>query len=143
MSDNCIVLSPEMAASIPRFEALADAAQSPGHLLERTTTGVKVNATADDVVPEILIADVSVGEAGDITRAYTTGETVHFVAPPPGTIVKMILSTSQTIAIGAQLASTGDGTVKAPAVANVGVVGYAVEAVTTTAATDYIKVRVK
>ena len=71
-----ICLSPE--GQYLRREALADAAGIlPGHLLIKTATGVAVNATADDVPVRALFANLSVGDAGDETRAYASGETVN------------------------------------------------------------------
>jgi hypothetical protein len=142
MGYNTVILSPE--ASVIRNEGLADAAGIlPGHMLEETATGVAVQSTADAVTESILLADISISDAGDISRVYASGEIVHYCAPQKGAEVVLILSTSQTIAKGAELAATGDGTVKAPAVAGVGVLFTAIEAVTTTAATAFIRAKVR
>ena len=136
-----ICLSPE--GQYLRREALADAAGIlPGHLLIKTATGVAVNATADDVPVRALFANLSVGDAGDETRAYASGETVNYVSASKGSYVKAILADGQTIAAGAELASNGDGTLKAPAAAGVGVLGYATEAVITSGSTAFIEIEI-
>ncbi len=86
-----------------RREKAADAAGVlPGHLLIETATGVAVNATADDVPVRALFADINIGDAGDISRAYTNGENVHYVSASKGSYVTAILADSQTIAVGAE-----------------------------------------
>lgn len=133
---NTICLSPE--GRYLRREGLANAAGIlPGHVLSRLATEkVEVHGTAEAKPPVIRIADLSVGDAGDITRAYTLGETVHYVTPSAGDSVLLRLGQNQVIAIEDELASAGDGTVKAPAVAGAGVVFIADEAVTTGAAEE-------
>lgn len=141
MSSGAICLSPE--GQYLRREALADAAGIlPGHLLIETATGVAVNSTADDVPVRALFANLSVGDAGDETRAYASGETVNYVSASKGSYIKAILADGQTIAKGAELASNGDGTLKAPAVAGTGVLGYAAEAVTTSGSTAFIEIEI-
>ena len=126
-----------------RREKAADAAGVlPGHLLIETATGVAVNATADDVPVRALFADINIGDAGDISRAYTIGENVHYVSASKGSYITAILADSQTIAVGAEIASATGGEVKAPAVAGTGVLGYATEAVTTSGATAYIVIEI-
>ena len=126
-----------------RREKLADAAGIlPGHLLVETATGVAVNGTADDDPVRALFADISIGDAGDTSRAYSLGETVNYASASKGSYVSAILADGQTIAVGAELASNGDGTLKAPAVAGTGVIGYATEAVTTSGSTASIKIEI-
>ena len=138
---NTICLSP--SGQYLRREAKADAAGIlPGNLLVETATGVAVNGTADDVPVRALFADLSVGDAGDITRAYTLGETVNYVSASKGSYITAILADGQAIAKGAELASAGDGSVKAPAAAGVGVIGYATEAVTTSGGVAFIEIEI-
>lgn len=127
---NSICLSPN--GMYLRREASAGAAGIlPGHLLEKSGADVVVHATADGKPSVLLVADINIGDAGDITRAYTDGENVHHVQLVPGEYVTLVVGASQTLAIGDELASAGDGTVKAPAVAGTGVLFLADEAVTT------------
>jgi hypothetical protein len=140
MAANSICLSPN--GQYIRNEASADAAGIlPGHLLIETATGVAVNATADDVPVRALFADINIGDAGDITRPYTSGENVHYVSASKGVLVNAILADGETIAVGDEIASAGGGEVKAPASAGVGVLGYAKEAVTTSGATAFITIQ--
>ncbi len=140
MPTNTICLSPN--AQYIRNEAAADAAGIlPGHLLIETSTGVAVNATADDVPVRALFADINIGDAGDISTAYASGENVHYISASKGAVVNAILADGQTIAVGAEIASAGSGEVKAPAAAGVGVLGYAKEAVTTSGSTAFIKIQ--
>lgn len=128
---NSICLSPH--GSYLRREALSSAAGIlPGLLIQRAAGEVAVFATAD-VKPAVLrVADLSVGDAGDVTREYADGETVNYVeGMSGGTYVTLRVAASQTIAIDGELASNGDGYVKSPAVAGTGVIFIADEAVTT------------
>lgn len=128
MAANSICLSP--AGQYIRKEGKAGAAGIlPGHLLVETATGVTVNGTADAVALQALFADINIGDAGDITRAYTDGENVHYVAATKGTLITARVG-NLTLAIGDQVAAAADGTVKAPAAAGVGVIGYVKETVT-------------
>lgn len=128
---NCILLSPE--GTYFHRENLAGAAGiRPGYLLQvNGSNEVVAHATADAQPSTALVADISIGDAGNISRVYTDGETVNSVVVSNGAKVTLVLSASQTIAKGAQLASAGNGQVKAPASAGVGVVAIADEAVTT------------
>lgn len=128
---NSICLSPN--GQYLRREAKSSAAGIlPGHLLERGTNGqVAVDSTADGKPSVLRVADINIGDAGDITRAYTSGENVHYVELVPGNYVTLRVGASQTITVESELASAGDGTVKTPAVAGTGVLFIADEAVTT------------
>lgn len=125
-----ICLSPEV--TYPRREAAANAAGIlPGHLLVQTAAGVSVNGTADDVPVRAIFADINIGDAGDLDTAYVSGENVHYISAPSGSYVTGRVGASITLTKGAEVASAGDGTLKAPAAAGVGVIGYAQEAVAT------------
>ena len=114
-----------------RREALAGAAGIlPGHLIIQSGVDVVVNATADDVPVRALFADLSVGDAGSISRAYADNETVNYREAPKGAFVIGRFESGITLAAGVEVASAGDGTLKAPAVPGVGVLGYLQEVVT-------------
>lgn len=130
MAANSICLSPN--GQYLRREALSGAAGIlPGHLLIEDDSGeVVVNATADDVVLRKLFADINIGDAGDIARVYTDGENVHYVSAVSGDFVTARFAGGITLALNAQVASAGDGTLKAPAAPGVGVLGVVKEVVT-------------
>lgn len=114
-----------------RAEALAGAnGILPGHLLIQSGVDVVVNATAEDVPVRAMFADMSVGDAGNISRAYVDNETVNYGDAHSGALVTARFAGGITLAHGAEVASAGDGTLKAPAVAGVGVLGYVQEVVT-------------
>jgi hypothetical protein len=128
---NSICLSPNGQYLRSEAKALA-AGILPGHLIQRDSSGeVAVYATADGKPSVIRVADINIGDAGDITRAYTAGENVHYVELVPGDYVTLRVGASQTITVESELASAGDGTVKTPAAAGTGVLFIADEAVTT------------
>ena len=131
MASNSVCLSPN--GQYLRREATASAAGIlPAMLLERDSSGeVDAHSTAEAKPAVLRVADLSVGDAGDITRAYTDGETVNYVELSAGQYVTLRVGASATIAIEGELASAGNGYVKSPAVAGTGVLFIADEAVTT------------
>lgn len=136
MAANSICLSPN--GQYLRREALAGAAGIlPGHLLTENASGeVVVNATADDPLARKLFADINIGDAGDITRAYTDGENVHYFTAVSGDYVMGRFGAGITLALNAQVVSAGDGTLKGAAVTNVAVVGIVKEVVTAGAGSE-------
>jgi len=144
-NDNTIFLSPQ-GTKIKHEDTLASGTAFPGMLLEFAAAGeVAVNSTAEDVAPLFMLADLSVSIAGAIGTEYNTtvNDRVNWRIPQSGELVKLHMAVSTVIALGDQLASAGNGSVKKVAVADVGVIAYALEAVTTTAATDFILAIVK
>jgi len=129
MGASAIFVSPNAPGL--RSEALAGAAGIlPGHLLIQSGVDVVVNATAEDAPVRAMFADISIGEAGNINRAYVDNETVHYGDAPKGSLVLARFGGGVTLTVGAEVASAGDGTLKAPAVAGIGVLGYVQEVVT-------------
>lgn len=128
---NCIPLSPE--GTYYHREALsASSSFGPGALVDLDGSGnVIPHASADTKPAVVRVADISIGDAGDIGRSYVTGETVNYLEMNNGAKVTLVVAASQTIAVGGELASDGLGFVKSPAVAGTGVVAIANEAVTT------------
>lgn len=123
-------------------EALAGGAINPGNLVIYSGATVVVNATADDADGMILVADKDITNGGATDTAYASGDVVGYRRPLPGEVVNLILADSQTIAVGAELATATGGQVKAPAVAGTAVKFIAKEAVTTSGATAFIKAEV-
>lgn len=99
-------------------QALANAAITPGHLVEQMTTGnLRVHATAvGNALP--AFADVNVTPDRTVSTqanalAYSAGETVKWMIGRPGDIVYAWLPTSATaVAIGDFLTSNGDGALR-------------------------------
>ena len=89
------------------------------------------NLASGTAFPGMLLEFAAAGEV-------VTNSNAEDVAP-----LFMLADLSTTILEGAQLASAGNGSVKTVAVADVGVIAYALEAVTTTGATDFILAIVK
>jgi len=118
-----------------RNEAKADAGITPGHLLERTSTGVKVHATGSgNVVPKLVAVENDL--AGDeIGTAYSAADRVQFIAARPGDQLYMLLKDGENASVGSLLKSGGDGTLQVYTVASgepdyvSAIVGIAVEAV--------------
>lgn len=128
MGASAIFVSPN-APGI-RGGALAGAAGIlPGHLLIQSGVDVVVNATAEDVPVRAMFADIG-NDAGTISAAYLDNETVNYGDAHPGALVTARFAGGITLAHGAEVASAGGGTLKAPAVAGVGVLGYVQEVVT-------------
>lgn len=123
-------------------EELATVAILPGMLVELVSTGgIKPHATADAAaIPRVAIEGDVWGKTD--SDGFAIGDTVPYIKGlAPGSEVKMILTTSQTIVKGDKLCSTGDGTLKKVTASEV-VIAEAEEAVTTTAATAFIAVSV-
>lgn len=119
----------------PVKEALADAAITPGWLLERTATGVKAHATRGGLAQRLFaIEDENQGK--EIGDDYTSANRVFFKNFQPGDVVYALIQDEQNIAIGDMLVSGGDGTLaelqsdsSAVGQAEQDVVGVALEAV--------------
>jgi len=129
MGASAVFVSPSSPAV--RSEALAGAAGIlPGHLIIQSGVDVVVNATAEDVPVRAMFADISTGDSGTISTAYVDNETVHCGDAAMGSLVTARFAAGITLAHGAEVASAGDGTLKAPAIAGTGVLGYVQEVVT-------------
>ncbi len=98
-----------------RKEAKADAAITPGMLLERTTTGVKKHAGAGLVAQRMFALEnlsVAPSATATIDTAYDTGERVQIGLFPPGGEVYALLANGEKAVIGNFLESNGDGQLK-------------------------------
>ena len=122
-------------------ELLADAAITPGMLLERTTTGIKKHATAGgNAVPKLFAIENSL-EGQEIGTDFAAADMCQFVAARPGDEIYALLADDETITIGELLESHGDGMLKAYATASGEpdypnrIVGAALEAVDTSSST--------
>lgn len=122
---------------------------TPGMLLQLGSAGtVTAHATSGGKAVPIMFALEDELQGKGIDDNYATGDVVQVWIPGRGDIVNAILTTSQNIAVGDLLVSSGSGRLR-EYVSESGVVfedgtiiGQAVEAVTTTTATARIKVRI-
>jgi len=93
-------------------EYTADAAITPGHLLELTTTGVKVHATAGGNVKGHLFALEDELQGNGIATAYAVSAKTQVWVAQRGEQVYALLANGETATIGMQLESAGDGTLQ-------------------------------
>lgn len=109
-------------------EAVAEAAVTPGDLVELTSSGtVQRHSTAGGAAARTFAREREmVGDGVDTD--YAADDTVIYLACPHGTEVKARLSASQTIDVGDALESAGAG--KLRALASGVIVARAAEAVT-------------
>lgn len=93
-----------------RYEAVASAAITPGHLVELASTGkVEVhNSAGANVEKAFAVEDDLQGRV--IDTAYSANELVQYNVMKPGEAVNAILANGQNAAIGSFLESAGDGT---------------------------------
>lgn len=91
-------------------EAAANAALSPGHLIEILSTGkVRKHASAGaKVLARFAVEDALQGKT--IDDAYAADDVVGFVAPKKGDVVNALLAAGNVYAKGDKLFSAGDGT---------------------------------
>ena len=129
------------------LEAVAASAITPGDLIEFTTAGTVQAHSSADGISEKLVALENLPAGGTITDAYAASDTVRIGRFKPGSVVYMTLAASQVATLATPLVSNGAGKLKinAAAAASIvegAVIGYPVEAVTTTGSTARIKVRI-
>jgi len=119
-----------------RKEAVANAAITPGHLIERMSTGkVRVHATAGGTASPMFALEDSI-QGNGITTAYEAADRVQVGIFNSGDEVYAHLYNGETAVIGSKLESQGDGTLRVvdadTSVGTVGVqsvIGTALEAV--------------
>ena len=119
-------------------EGLAVDAIVPGSLVERGASGLSTcNNAATVFNTEALVAqELGSGRGGDITTAYTIGDTAQAIKVKSGEFVNVRVATGQTIVVGTALSSNGDGTLKVAATDNTQrILFYAEEAITTSGVT--------
>ena len=118
-----------------RKERTANAAITPGHLVEVMSTGkLRVHATAGSHAQKAFAVENDLIGAG-ITTAYAAAAQVQYEVMERGAEVYALLQNGQNVAIGAALESAGDGTLRAYTHDSAGldmtnnIVAYALEAV--------------
>ena len=127
-----------------RQEGKAAATILPGQMLVKTSAAdtVTPHATAGGQWIGNLFAIENSLYGKGIADPYASGSQVLFKSGEPGDEILMVLATSQTIAIGASLASAGNGNVKVANGTTDIVIAMALEAVTTTSATAMIRCQI-
>ncbi len=141
---NCVFLSPQ-GTQIKHESNLTTGTAYPGMILELTATGVASNTTADAAAPLFAVADLAVSTAGAIGTEYNTtdNDRVNWKVPQSGELINLYVAASTVIAVNAQLGTAAGGGVKTVAAADVGVIAYALEALTTTTESGFVKAIVK
>jgi len=95
-----------------RNEALANAAITPGHLVELMTTGkIRVHATAGGNAAALFAVEDDL-QGKTIDDAYAANAIAQYDALYPGCEVQARIANGQNVAIGNFLESAGDGTLQ-------------------------------
>jgi hypothetical protein len=119
-----------------RKEATANAAITPGHLVELMTTGnIRVHATAGANAQKSFALENEL-EGEEMTVAYAANDLAFYSVFKTGDRVNALLNNGESVAIGAPLESAGNGALQAHTLGSAAVVeapnsivGYALEAV--------------
>lgn len=131
------------------IEAEADAAITPGTLLEQSATGFAAStklATNTDQLP--LFADKDQQRSRSVTDDWTIDQNMVAILAQSGDILNVLVATGQTLSVGEALVSNGAGllTAATDVVDDAGgaqhPVAYADEALTTSG-TTLVRVRIK
>ncbi len=109
-----------------QYEAIADAAITPGHLIKRTATGFVKHATATGAA-ERLFALVNELQGDNLSDDYSTADTVFAMSCTAGMKVYAWLEASHNAAKGDLLESGGDGTLQKGTTNPIAVVDEAVD----------------
>lgn len=101
------------AGEYTQDEAEADAAITPGHLVEETATGVAAHATAAEVGAPVLFAREHQETGMGIDDDIPAGSNAKYIRPTPGSRVRARLAAANTYTGGdTELVSAGDGTLR-------------------------------
>lgn len=97
-----------------RYEYVANAAITPGHLVEVMSTGkIRKHATAGGVSPSRWFADLEEYAGGTIDTAYAGGDQVPVLSCRPGDrVYATVAAGAAAIVIGDVLESAGDGSLR-------------------------------
>jgi len=95
-----------------QVEQTADAAISPGHLVEQTSTGVKKHATEGGFA-ERMFAQEDALQGKTVDDDYAEDDMVSVCLAQRGTLVLAMLAAGTAYVKGTRLISAGDGTLKA------------------------------
>lgn len=96
----------------PQEEAIANAAITPGHLVQIMTTGkIRVHATVGGNAEKIFAIEDEL-QGNGIDDAYASAAIVQYVAAQRGSWINAIIANDEVVAIGDALESKGDGTLR-------------------------------
>ena len=91
-------------------EARANAALSPGHLIEVLSTGkVRKHATEGGLAERAFAIEDAL-QGNTVADAYAADDLVGYVLAAPGDEINAVIKAGENIAIGDKLVSAGDGT---------------------------------
>jgi len=108
----------------PQKEALANAAITPGHLVERMTSGkVRVHANAGQNAQRAFAIEDSL-QGKEVSEAYSADNQVRFIVCRRGDEVNAILADGENAVIGSFLESNGNGELKVHTAGTAGVIEY-------------------
>jgi hypothetical protein len=91
-------------------EMVANAAISPGMLVEEMSTGKLRAHAAEGGYAERAVAIEDAYQGKTVDDAYAADDQVFFHLVEPGAEVQMLIQAGQDIAVGDKLISAGDGT---------------------------------
>lgn len=101
------------AGEYTQDEAEADAAITPGHMVNETGTGVAVHGTAAEANPQVLFAREFSEVGRGIDDDYAAGDNAKYIRPYTGARVRARLASGNTYTGGdTELVSAGDGTLR-------------------------------
>lgn len=114
-------------------EDKAAAIFSPGHLVKKNSSGELIKHNVEGGFAERSVATEDALQGKTTSDAYAVGEVASYWIPHSGDEMQYLLLVGETVAIGDQLISNGDGTLIPVASATsagvvVDVIGIAVEA---------------
>jgi len=125
-------------------QKIAAGAISPGHLMMLDSAGKYNVNSAPTLGAQKLFAleDAYQGKTIDADDAYAADDQVFGIIPRPGSKVQCVLATGVTVAIGAPLYPSNDGTLTPTIGSTVTVIGFAEAAVTTASAGEFCSIRI-
>ncbi len=117
-------------------EHVADAALSPGHLLEINSDNEVLKNDSADTICECLFAMEDALQGEEVDHAYAAGEVVPCILPAKGSVVNAMLLDGTSYAVGDMLASDGAGRLKKSTTNPIAVVEDSACDLTVSGATD-------
>ncbi len=110
-------------------ELTANAGITPGHLIERMSTGkVRVHAGAGQPTQR-MFADLDENQGKEISDAYVADDKVFCLLARTGDEINAILADGENAAIGDKLESNGNGELRVWTVDSAGAIEYPVSIV--------------
>lgn len=107
-----------------RQEAVANAAITPGHLIElMSTSKVRVHASAGQPCLPMFAVENDL-EGKEIGDAYAAADMVQYCHFGSGDVVYALIANGQDIAVGDKLESAGTGALRKYAASSAGAVEY-------------------